>query len=40
VTGDLLDEAAYALHLEKVLPSQEDRKRIREIMKEPGSIAA
>jgi len=40
VTGDLLDQEAYALHLEKVLPSAEDRKKIRELMKEPGWGAA
>ena len=40
VTGDLLNEAAYALHVKNVLPSEEDRKKIREVLKEPGSIAA
>jgi benzoyl-CoA 2,3-dioxygenase component B len=40
VKGDLLDEEAYALHLEKVLPSAEDRKKIRELMKEPGWIGS
>jgi len=40
VTGEVLDENAYKAHLKDVLPSAEDRVRIRQITSEQGWIAA
>jgi benzoyl-CoA 2,3-dioxygenase component B len=39
VKGELLDEEAYSRHLKEVLPTHEDRKKLREITKEPDWIA-
>lgn len=39
VRGEPLDEAAYARHLEEVLPAAKDRETVRGIMKEPDWIA-
>lgn len=39
VTGERLDRKSYAQHLESVLPTIADRKRLREMTKEPGWIA-
>lgn len=39
VRGEPLDEAAYARHLEEVLPTAKDRETIRGITKEPDWIA-
>lgn len=39
VTGEALDEEAYNRHLQDVLPSEADRKKLREITKEKGWIA-
>ena len=40
VRGDALDGAAYATHIEQVLPSVEDRVALRNIAKEPDWISA
>lgn len=40
VQGEALDETAYATHLERVLPSAEDRAALKQIAKEPNWITA
>jgi benzoyl-CoA 2,3-epoxidase subunit B len=40
VTGETLDENAYAAHLKEVLPNTADRTRIQKITEEQGWIAA
>ena len=40
VTGEALDEEAYARHLQAALPSQKDREELRKITREAGWIAA
>lgn len=40
VKGEALDEDAYARHLEEVLPTQDDRKKLQTITKEKDWIAA
>ena len=39
VTGKALDEEAYNRHLQEVLPTEADRKKLREITQEQGWIA-
>jgi benzoyl-CoA 2,3-dioxygenase component B len=40
VRGEALDEASYATHLDRVLPSVEDRLALKNIAKEPDWISA
>ena len=40
VTGETLDEDAYARYLEEVLPTEKDREALQTITREPDWIAA
>ena len=39
VTGELLSPEAYAKHVAEVLPNEQEKAFVRDLMREPGWIA-